>query len=144
MVRADHLGGWHENGGADEDGCVGFPDGEATPSFQQFYRWVQQSGGAVVDPLAGIAEQPIILPFRWDTTNSHNNRTPWQIGRIQCTRQNSPNKRRDTTVRVLISSGQRTVSGPSVSLRRGFGDAGKTIHMGFLGERRQNGGDFSS
>lgn len=32
-----------------------------------------------------------------------------------------------------------------VFLRRGLGDdAGKEIHMDVLGERRQNGGDFSS
>lgn len=33
---------------------------------------------------------------------------------------------------------------PSVSLRRGFGDAGEAVHMDLLGERRQNGGGFPS
>lgn len=34
-------------------------------------------------------------------------------------------------------------SSPSVSLRRGLGEAGKAVHMDLLGER-QNGGDFFS
>lgn len=38
----------------------------------------QRSYGAVADLPPGIAERPIILPFRWDSTNSPDKRAPWQ------------------------------------------------------------------
>lgn len=50
-------------------------------------------------------------------------------------------------VRLLTDNGQCRQPGPSppsVSLRRGLGDAGKAVSVDLLGERRQNGGDFFS
>lgn len=109
---------------------------------------IQRSDGAVADPPPGIAEQPLIFPFHRDATNSPNTRAPWQTGRTQYTRQNSPNKRRDTTVRLFTDNGQCRMPGPSSPPQSpcagGLGDAGKAVHMDLLGERRQNGGDFSS
>lgn len=48
----------------------------------------------------GIADKPIILPFKRDAAKGPSIYAPWQTERISCTRLNWPNKRRDMTVRL--------------------------------------------
>lgn len=109
---------------------------------------VQRSDSAVADPPPGIAEQPIILPLHRDASDSPTTRATWQIETTKYTRQNSPNKRRDMTVRLRITKLTAIVEclaplPPLCPCAGGLGDAGKAVHMDLLGER-QNGGDFFS
>lgn len=85
----------------------------------------------------GIADKPIILPFKRDAAKGPRIYAAWQKERTSCTRPNWPNKRRDMTVRLREGS----AASAQCPCPGGIRGAGTAVHMDWSDER-QNGGGF--
>lgn len=88
----------------------------------------------------GIADKPIILPFKRDAAKGPRIYAPWIKERTSCTRPNWPNKRRDMTVR-LRALRERSAASLQCPCPGGIRGAGTAVHMDWSDER-QNGGAF--
>lgn len=88
----------------------------------------------------GIADKPIILPFKRDAAKGPSIHAPWQTEKTSCTRLNWPNRRRDMTVR-LRAFRERSARSQQCPCPGGIRGAGTAVHMDWSDER-QNGGGF--